>query len=98
MIDEYFAKVKQEIEIVTGIKKFDPTNQYLKKREHWKDKLVMLHDNFTPFYAYRHIPEEVIGWYYLEDFENINYNYKNERGGFGIYGDKQKEKNSHNVQ
>ncbi len=76
--------LKQEIEIITGLKKFDPTNQYLRRREHWKDKLVMLHDNFTPRYAFRHTPKEVAVWFKENGFSKVCYNYKEERGGFGM--------------
>ncbi|MBI4149104.1 methyltransferase domain-containing protein [Candidatus Woesearchaeota archaeon] len=82
--------LKQEIEILTGIKQFDKTDQYRRARTSWKEKLIDLHDNFTHRYNYRHTPEEAMQWFKEAGFRDILYNYKKEGGGFGVYGIKQK--------
>jgi len=74
------------VEILTGIKKFDATDQYRRAKTHWRDKLIDLHDNFTHRYNYRHTPEQVIKWFQQAHFSHAHYNYKKEGGGFGVYG------------
>jgi ubiquinone/menaquinone biosynthesis C-methylase UbiE len=74
--------IKQELEVRAGIKK---------GRAKWKEKLIDLHDNFSPRYNHRHTPEEVIEWFKEIRFTNITISDTREKYGFGIFGDKTSE-------
>ncbi len=53
-----------------------------------REKLIALHDGFTPRYAYRHTPEEIISWFEEAGFENIIISDRTEKSGVGIVGTK----------
>ena len=73
------AMIKQELGTTLGNKQKDT----------WREKLILLHDGFTPRYAHRHIPKEVEGWFEELGFENVTVSDTRETSGFGIYGDNQ---------
>jgi ubiquinone/menaquinone biosynthesis C-methylase UbiE len=51
-----------------------------------KEKLIFFHDTFTPKYAHKHSPEEIIAWFRMAGFKNIKITDTTERGGVGIMG------------
>jgi ubiquinone/menaquinone biosynthesis C-methylase UbiE len=62
--------------------------QYITKsaKDTWREKMILNRDGFTPVYAYRYAPEEVIGWFKEMGFMNMKVTDLEEDCGFGIVG------------
>lgn len=62
--------------------------QYITKcaKDTWREKLILMRDGFTPIYAHRHTPEDVISWFKELGFKHIKVTDCEEDCGFGMIG------------
>jgi len=62
--------------------------QYITKNSNntWREMMILNRDGFTPVYAHRFEPNEVIGWFKELGYKNIKITDTEEDCGFGILG------------